>query len=137
MRGENAGHGPVRTAECAIFGAEETVELAHAQETGELSRIHKAYRHAEVQAVRVGNKVLVCWPCELFTEYALELKTSCCGDVFAVSLVNGELQGYIVTPQAMVAGGYEAANCLFTPDTGKLLVDAGVKLVKKLRKVEL
>jgi hypothetical protein len=132
---ENAGHGPVRTAECAIFGAEETVVLSRAQETGELSRIHDKYSLADVQAIQIGNCSMVGWPCELFTEYALELKTKCSGNVFAVSLVNGELQGYIVTKQAMEEGGYEAANSLFTPDTGELLVEAGVKLVGKLREV--
>jgi hypothetical protein len=35
----------------------------------------------------------------------------------------------------MEEGGYEAANSLFTPDTGELLVEAGVKLVGKLREV--
>ncbi|MEI6518704.1 MAG: neutral/alkaline non-lysosomal ceramidase N-terminal domain-containing protein [bacterium] len=133
LKAENAGHVLVRTAECAIFGAEETVVLAHAQETGELSRIHDDYRQADVQAIQIGNLTLVGWPCELFTEYAFELKTRCAGNVYAVSLVNGELQGYIVTKQAMKEGGYEAANSLFTPATGEMLVNAGVKLVEKLR----
>ncbi len=133
---ENAGHGPVRTAECAIFGAEETVVLAKAQENGDLARIYEAYKDAEVQAVRIGSRVLVGWPCELFTEFALKLKTRCGGDVFAVSLVNGELQGYIVTDEAMKEGGYEAANSLFTPETGEKMVETGTNLVKKLREVK-
>ncbi|HEY3377996.1 MAG TPA: neutral/alkaline non-lysosomal ceramidase N-terminal domain-containing protein [Armatimonadota bacterium] len=129
---DGAGHGPVRTAECAVFGAEETLVLAQAQATGELARIHEAYHQAEVQAVRIGERVLVGWPCELFTEYARALKQRASLPVHPVCLVNGELQGYIVTQEAAVAGGYEAANSLFTPETGEALVAKGVELVAAL-----
>jgi neutral ceramidase len=135
LKTENAGHGKVRTAECAVFGAEETVVLAKAQENGDLTRIHNAYQNADIQAVMIGDGVMVGWPCELFTEYALDLKYRCGKKVFAVSLVNGELQGYIVTRQAMEEGGYEAANSLFTPETGEKMVETGARLVMKLREV--
>lgn len=132
LQADGAGHGPVRTAECAVFGAEETVTLAHAQATGELACIHAAYRQADVQAVRIGDRTLVGWPCELFTEYALTLKQRAPVPTHAICLANGELQGYIVTPDAAAAGGYEAANSLFTPETGQLLVARGMELVEEL-----
>jgi hypothetical protein len=43
---------------------------------------------------------------------------------FPVAYANGELQGYIVTPEAAAAGGYEAASRVFEPEAGALLVDA-------------
>ena len=49
-----------------------------------------------------------------------------------MSLVNGELQGYVVTPEAAAAGGYEAMNAVFDPAAGEVLVDAGVSLAKRL-----
>jgi hypothetical protein len=132
LQADGAPHGPVRTAECAVFGAEETVTLAQAQADGSLSALHAAYRHADVQAVRIGPRVLVGWPGELFTEFALELKRRAPLPAHAVCLANGELQGYIVTPEAAAAGGYEAANSLFAPETGARLVDAGVALIAEL-----
>ncbi len=133
LQREGAGHGPVRTAECAVFGAEESLILARAQASGELAAIYDGYRQAAVQAVRIGDAVLVGWPAEIFVEYALALKARAGSHVFAVSLTNGELGGYIVTPEAAAVGGYEAANSLFLPETGNLLVEKGVELVKGLR----
>ncbi len=132
LRAEGAPHALVRTAECAIFGAEETVTLAHAQAAGDLARLHAEYPEALVQAVRVGDAALVGWPCEIFTDYALELKRAASGKVYPVCLVNGELQGYIVTPEAAAAGGYEAATSLFEPETGQLLVEKSLELLEKL-----
>ncbi|MHB9130225.1 MAG: hypothetical protein ACYDBB_03925 [Armatimonadota bacterium] len=132
LQREGAGHGPVRTAECAVFGAEESLILARAQASGELSQIHKAYSKAVVQAVRIGHGVMVGLPAEIFVEYSLEIKRRADNTVFVVSLANGELGGYIVTPEAAAAGGYEAANSLFTPETGSLLVDKAVELAQKL-----
>ncbi|HEY3417547.1 MAG TPA: hypothetical protein VGM23_11745, partial [Armatimonadota bacterium] len=127
-----AGHGPVRTAECAVFGAEESVTLARAQASGELAQIQASYQPAEVQAVRVGHGVLVGVPAEIFVEYSLEIKRRVDNTVFVASLVNGELGGYIVTAEAAAAGGYEAANSLFPPETGSLLAEKGIELAQKL-----
>jgi len=129
LRREQAGRGAVRTAECALFGAEETLTLARAQQSGELAGLIEKYRSAEVQAVRLGAASLAAFPGELFTEYGLELKSRSPRRVFPVCLVNGELQGYIVTPEAAAAGGYEAANSLFAPESGRLMVDALLELL--------
>jgi hypothetical protein len=125
----NAGRGAVRTAECAVFGAEETLSLARAQASGELAALVGAYRSAEVQAVAIGAAGLAGFPGELFTEYGLELKRRSPRKAFPVSLVNGELQGYVVTPEAAAAGGYEAANSLFAPESGYLMVEALLEMM--------
>ncbi|MFH1267239.1 MAG: hypothetical protein ABIK89_16040 [Planctomycetota bacterium] len=111
-------------AECAIFGAEAAVVLARADQRGEIEKTLSAYQPAEVQTLRIGNATLVGLPGELFAEYALDIKRRAPGKTFAVSLVGGELQGYIVTPEAAAAaGGYEAANSLFSPASGAVMVD--------------
>lgn len=131
LHDSGAAHGPLRTAECAVFGAEETVTLARAQSDGSLAKLHAAYANADVQVLRIGERALAGWPCEIFTEYALELKHRAPLPIHAVCLVNGELQGYIVTPEAMQTGGYEAANSLFTPATGTRLLEATLALCEK------
>ena len=125
---EHAGHGVVRTAECVVFGAEELVALARAQEEGRLEPWLRRALPAEVQVFRVGEHYCVGLPGELFVEYALDIKRRSPGRTLVVSMANGELQGYIVTPEADVAGGYEASCSFFTSESGTLLADAAVAL---------
>ena len=129
LQDAGAGHGPVRTAECTVFGAEEVVTLAKAQERGETAAILRRYTPVEVQALRIGDHFLAGFPGECFVEYGLELKRRCPG-TFPISLANGELQGYIPTPEAT---GYESRLSFFQPQAGSLLVDAAARLIGRLR----
>jgi quercetin dioxygenase-like cupin family protein len=128
LRAANAPSTQVRTAEVDWFGAEETVILAQAALDGSLEAAAASCLPAEVQLLRVGEWGFVGWPGEIFVEYALALKAGR-QNVFAISLANGELQGYIVTPEAAAEGGYEASNGLFAPESGALLVDAAIDLL--------
>jgi quercetin dioxygenase-like cupin family protein len=128
LRLEAAPSPQVRTAEVDWFGAEETVTLARAARDGSLEAAYAACLPAEVQLLRIGDWAFVAWPGEIFVEYALELKTGR-HDVFVISLANGELQGYVVTPQAARQGGYEASNGLFAPESGRILVEAAADLL--------
>lgn len=133
LKRQDAPRGPVRTAECEVFGAEMAVALARAQQLGEVARRQAEFGQAEVQAFRVGDLFLVALPGEQFVEYGLEIKRRAPGRAFVISNANGELQGYIVTPEAAAAGGYEAAWALFRPGSGARLVDTAVELMKELR----
>ncbi len=123
---EGAPHGPRRTAEVAVFGAEERVTLARAQERGEIAALLARYTRAEVQVLRVGEAALVGLPGELFVEYGLAIKAAAPCPTFVISLANGELQGYITTPGAT---GYEAGISLFLPESGALMVEAALDLL--------
>ncbi len=127
-----AGHGPVRTAECAVFGAEERVTLSCAQEQGRLAPWIARVLPAEVQVLRIGETCCVGLPGELFVEYALEIKRRAGGKTVVISLANGELQGYVVTPEADAAGGYEASCSLVTAAAGAALVETAVELLQGL-----
>jgi hypothetical protein len=133
LRQAGAGHGPVRTAECDLFGAEEAVFLARCQADGRLEAALRHYDPAEVQAVRIGDACLTGFPGELFVEFGLEAKRRSSGRVVPVTLVNGELQGYIVTPGAIAAGCYEANNRVFAAEAGEVLVDRALDLASVLR----
>jgi hypothetical protein len=129
LRRNQAPHGPRRTAECTVFGAEERVALARAQERGATMALYREYNPVEIQVLRVGGTCLVGWPGECFVEYALTLKAAVPG-AFVVSLANGELQGYIPTPEAT---GYEARLSFFEPAAGDRLVTATIALAKRLQ----
>ncbi len=132
LQRDHAPRAEIRTAECAVFGAEGTVALAQAEAEGELESRLCAYRPIEIQVLRIGEVLLVGLPGECFTEYGLEIKRRSPQRTFVITLVNGELQGYIVTPEAAANGGYEATNAVFAPESGRILVDAALALAAKL-----
>jgi len=126
LKAENAGHGPVRTAECVTFGAEEVVTMARAQADGTLAEFKKQYAEAEVQVLCAGDLCIAGLPGEWFVEYSLDIKKQVDGKIFVAALTNGDLQGYITTKGAK---GYEASLSLFPPAAGELLVDAALSLM--------
>jgi len=128
LKAEDAGHGPVRTAECVTFGAEEVVTMARAQADGTLAEFTKQYAEAEVQVLCAGDVCVVGLPGEWFVEYSLDMKEHADGKMFVAALANGDLQGYITTKGAK---GYEASLSLFSPAAGALLVDAALSLMEK------
>jgi hypothetical protein len=129
LKAENAGHGPVRTAECALFGAEETMFMAGVAADGSLDRVLEAYREFEVQVLRLGGACLAALQGEVFVEYSLAVKSAVSLRTFVICCANGETQGYIVTEDAT---GYEADNALFAPATGRAMADKAAELVNRL-----
>jgi neutral ceramidase len=131
---QDAPHGPRRTAEVAIFGAEELVVMAKAQESGELQALHNQYSQAEVQAICLlgasASHAFIGLPCEIFAEYGLEIQARAPFPASVISLANGELQGYIVTPGST---GYEASFSLFDPQAGSRMVETALDLLASLR----
>jgi len=103
--------------------------MAKAQATGVLAAIQEDHARAEIQVLRIGDAFLVGLPGELFVEYGLEIKQRASGRAFVASMANGELQGYITTPDAI---GYEANLSMFKPGAGAILVEAALGLIEKL-----
>jgi neutral ceramidase len=130
LRQSNADRREVRTAECDWFGAEETRALAQAAAEGRLQAAVAAVMPAEVALMRVGPRVYAGWPGECFVEFALKVKAQypdCC----VVSMANGELQGYLVTEEAMQKRWYEAMNSLFrSPEAGMMLVNVTLEMLR-------
>ncbi|MEO6246318.1 MAG: neutral/alkaline non-lysosomal ceramidase N-terminal domain-containing protein [Opitutaceae bacterium] len=128
LKHEGAPRTAVRTAECDVFGAEETAELALAATDGRLETAARECSPAEIQVVEIGPWKFVGWPGEFFVEYALELKRRA-PDTFVITLANGELQAYIVTAEADARGVYEARNALFSYENGPRIVEATLALL--------
>ncbi|MEJ1972446.1 MAG: neutral/alkaline non-lysosomal ceramidase N-terminal domain-containing protein [Lacunisphaera sp.] len=129
LRDNGAARTAVRTAECDWFGAEETVALAHAAADGRLAKAAAGCTPAEIQVIQLGPWKFVLWPGEFFVEYALEVKAAS-PQTFVITLANGELQGYIVTPEAATHGVYEANNALFSIENGRRVVEVTLALLR-------
>jgi neutral ceramidase len=119
----------IRGAEVDWFGAEETLRLAGLAADGRLVGAHQSCLPAEVQALKVGPWTFVGWPGEVFVEYALAVKAEA-RDTYVISLANGELQGYITTEAAAAEGGYEASNAIFAPQSGQVLAEETLRLLR-------
>jgi neutral ceramidase len=132
LQREGAPRTAVRTAECDVFGAEETAELAHAAVDGRLAVAASECSPAEIQLVAIGPWKFVSWPGEFFVEYALEVKRDAPG-TFVITLANGELQAYIVTAEADANSVYEARNALFSHENGPRVVEETLALIGKVR----
>jgi hypothetical protein len=130
LRREGAPRATVRTAECDVFGAEETAELARAAVDGRLTQAAAECSPAEIQVMAIGPWRFVGWPGEFFVEYALELKRRS-PNTFVITLANGELQAYIVTAEADAKGFYEARNALFSHENGPRIVEETLALLRE------
>jgi neutral ceramidase len=119
----------VRTAECDVFGAEETLALSKSAADGSLAKAVAHCSPAEIQLLRFGSINLVFWPGEFFTAYSLDLRQQH-PDTYVVTLANGTLQGYIVTPEAAEQNLYEAGNAVFSCDNGLRFIEATNELLK-------
>lgn len=119
----------IRTAEVDWFGAEGLLMLARMAAEGRLEPTYESCLPAEAQAIQVGPWWFVGWPGEIFVEYALAVKARA-KNTFVISLANGELQGYIVTEEAAREGGYEASSALFAPQSGMMLVENTLQLLR-------
>ncbi len=119
----------VRTAECDWFGAEETLTLAKAAKDQRLEKGYACCLPVEIQVIKIGDWNFAGWQGEIFTDYGLEIKDKS-ENTFVISLANGELQGYIVTSQAAKEGGYESSNALFSHESGQIIVDKTIELLK-------
>jgi hypothetical protein len=131
LRRENADRREIRTAECDWFGAEEMFALAQAAESGKIEAAAASVMPAEIMLARIGPWRLVGWPGESFVEFALEVKASHPACHF-ISMANGELQGYLVTEEAVRNKWYEAMTSIFqSPQSGRLFVEKTLELLEK------
>jgi hypothetical protein len=130
LKADKAAHTTIRTAECDVFGAEETLTLAQKAATGNARQTADAYNPLDVQLIRIGEWNFIGWPGEIFVEFAIEVLDKN-PNTAIITLANGDAQGYIVTAEAVKEGGYEASNALFaSPESGDILVNATRKLLK-------
>ena len=95
--------------------------------------------YAEIQAVRIGEVVLLAHPSELFTEFGLGIKEgSPAKQPFVVGYAN-DFVGYVPDRGDFERGGYAAAtvpnicdNFPFAPNVGSYLVEESLGLIEEV-----
>ena len=89
----------------------------------------------EVQGIRIGPLGIATNGAEYFCEYGLRIKKASRHPVTWVSTLTNECIGYVPTPQAFVAGGYEprtARSSKLAPEAGQQLVEGALKALGRL-----
>ena len=114
---------------------------AHVAWAEELSRLGDGVRTMpyEVQALRVGDGVLVVLPGEVFIEYALQIAAASPFAATTVAAYASDCPSYIPTAAAYAEGGYEVDNAIRyygttmpTPDMESRILAATVRLLARL-----
>jgi len=89
---------------------------------------------AEVQVLSAGDVAFASIPAEYFVEHGLRIKReSWPRHALVVSCANGMI-GYVPTREAFEHGGYEttfAPSSRMAPETGDLLADAAIELIRQ------
>lgn len=112
-----------RNAELDMFGKEN--EFYYAEIAERDGKVTDAELPCEVSVVTLGDTNICTTQGEIFVEYGLELKeASPAKKTFVFEVTNGSLPGYISTPEAFAEGGYEVGTSIFTPEAGRVIVDA-------------
>ena len=88
----------------------------------------------EVQALRIGELVLVAMPGEPFAEIGQRVKKN---SPFSFTMFCGYSDGvggdYMPIPEEYQHGGYEVERSPYNPGAAQLVIDAIGKLLKKLQ----
>jgi hypothetical protein len=105
----------LRTAECDVFGAECRRSLSRAQHGQFIATALTESMPASISVLRLGKLEIACLPGEWLSGHLPHLlpPTPENPDAFVATLINGDLQGYIATEEALNQRWYEAGSALF------------------------
>jgi neutral ceramidase len=108
---------------------------AHEREAVEKERATRPVIPCEVQAIRIGELGLVTNGAEFFCQLGLDIKAaSPLRRTWVISLAN-QWTGYVATPSAYYAGGYEprtARSAKMAPWAGQSLVEGSLTALKQV-----
>jgi neutral ceramidase len=109
---------------------------AHEREMVAQERAERPVIPCEVQAIRIGDLGVVTNGAEFFCQLGLDIKAaSPFSRTWVVSLANQWI-GYVPTPSAYYAGGYEprtARSAKMAPWAGQSLVEASLAALRRVR----
>lgn len=120
----------IRSAAHALAEAEGDLALIRAQNGGDIQKVLENYLPVEVQGVSIGSRMLLGLPGVVGADYGRRIRDDSGGKACVVNLVNGELQGDIVSAEAAAAGRFGFMNSLFGPEAGDELVRAALAVMK-------
>lgn len=119
------------TAGDKITECEATITYAELQQSGRLAPLVAPYGTPEIHVLRIGDHGVAGFPCALAAAYGQQVREAD-PNIWAASLVCGNLQGNIVTPEAEQAKNLSVMNSPFAAASGDLLVTAALEQLHAL-----
>jgi neutral ceramidase len=90
---------------------------------------------ADVQVFMIGDIAVAAFPAELFSEFALELKSRAAARKIIVATIANGVIGYVPTPAAITNGGYESMlgwSTICGSDSGSRLIESALSQIDSL-----
>lgn len=121
-----------QNANLKLLGSEDQLGYVRMHRKGVQIELLRDERPAEIQVFQIGSACIIGLPGEAFVEYALYLKAMAGYPMVVVNtLANGCLPGYLITPQGMSEGGYEADTSMLDVSFGRKLIDCALDTIAR------
>ncbi len=89
------------------------------------------------QSVRIGDAVMVTFPCEVFSEIGLKVKQQSPMKKTFVIGIAGAMGGYLPTADEFKEEGYAGLISPFSPKAEQSLIDSSIQMIGKVQDVNL
>ncbi len=123
-----------QNANLKCLGSENQLGYVRIQNKGIKIEMLEDENPAEIQVFNIGGVAVVGFPGEAFVEYGLYIKAMAgFGMVVVNELTNGDLPGYMYTPESIVTGGYETDTSMLAPGFGRKVVDTVLEVAELVK----
>ncbi len=123
-----------QNANLKCLGSENQLGYVKLQNKGVKIEMLEDENPAEIQVFNLGGVCVVGFPGEAFVEYGLYIKAMAgFGMVVVNELTNGDLPGYMYTPESIVTGGYETDTSMLAQGFGRKVVKTVLELVEHVK----
>jgi neutral ceramidase len=131
LKAKSVPYADLQTADLHHLGAEDTLGFVKFFASGKKLQAIEEDLPAEIQCIGMGECRIVGLQGEIFVEFGLRIKKeSSAKKTIVVELANGVLPGYVCTQEAYAKDGYEAGASLVVPETGDVLVEKALELLR-------
>lgn len=127
----NDSYSKQRTLECTLIGAKSMAALcSQLAIPGALDAMMKAYPF-EIQALRIGELVILMIAGEVFVEIGLEIKRKSKSKyTYITTTSNGTCLGYICTPESYESFCYEAVGTVMKADMAQEIIKKSLEVIE-------
>ena len=123
-----------QNANLKCLGSEDQLGYIRLRKKGVAIELYEDEDPCEIQALRLGETLVLGIQGEIFVEYGLYLKAMAgFGTVIVNELSNGVAPGYLYTPESLVTGGYETDTSMIAEGFGRKLIDQALQTINEVR----
>ena len=123
-----------QNANLKCLGSEDALGYVLMMKEGKKIEVLDDEGPAEIQIFRIGDTCVIGLQGEIFVEYGLFLKAMAGFDKVIVNeLSNGDLPGYLCTPESTVEGGYEVDTSMLDVKFGMHYIQKTIDTIEKVK----